>query len=1347
MTSHRFWGLLTYVSFCIGSTRDLAQNSVAQRPYQALQPLHQVRGQATANTRQLQRPIKFAGWNRRNLLTPAYREKFSRPRARLARPEQIASAAHPVGQSYIQSASVLPSSLPGFLFRKALPAGYFPTSVATGDFNGDGKMDFVVANGGDNDLWLYLGNGDGTFALPVILPITRGLTPVWVSAVDLRGIGKLDLVVAEADSNSLGIFLGNGNGTFNEIAVALPGSPSVLITGDFNRDGKVDVVAAYADGNPTAVSVLPGLGNGSFGSPINTSIVGLGSAYFWLSTADLNGDGIPDLVATSGLQDNAVQVLMGNGDGTFSAGQVIAQNFQNQNLSTALFDADEDGKIDAIVVDSFGALWFYQGNGDGSFSTNPKLFGVGDVPFGIGVADVDGDGHLDVVVSGVFVDGWPYGASAGNLTCVLLGDGKGNFSPAKVYRGDLSAFSLAIADFNGDGHPDIVTANQDSDSAVVFLNDGKGGFGDPQGGFIGYEGGGAVNAPLTEIVSTDVNGDGFPDLALIEYPQLPSTSYQLTVMLNDGTGHYSLPIRSDAIDTTFSPWFGDFVLADFRNTGQPDFLAIGIDGGLGGKSYISFAANQGGGHFGAPALTFPPNAIGKIGVGDFNGDGKPDFVAVGEGGIINSSSQSAQVFLGNGDGTFRTGGVQSFGGAGLGFPAAVYVGDFNNDGKLDLIVFFESNAGWTTNDDVYELVGNGDGTFQPAQLLFSHFGPMNMADLNHDSHLDVIQSSFAFGNFLVPIPSEFSSYLDKPNGAFSLTATYNSYLDENLIPQLPIYFNSHYAPMVADFNGDGNPDIAAFQRGNEVVAPSSVVQFLLGNGDGTFTPSYSLFDFQKYYFPDLGADVTGDGRADLIELDGFRSSFHVLPAIPGPAFQLNLVADPVVGRVGKAIVTLAVPSSGSTAINVTASDPAIQVPATVTIPAGTISQVFSFNIGSAFNARHVFSLTAQLGTEAEIAYGTQLAPRAAGFTLSFSPSLDLAAGQVSPSLSLLAFSQNGYGTTLSFKCLGLPSQAQCQFNPPTVSLPPGATSSTDVVVSVAGNAVEGSYAATMEGTDGVLTYDFPFTLNVGDFSMSITPSSVQMFPTDIASARISLTSIFSYGQPVYLSCSVPAGIQCGVPPFDDPLPIGSNDTLSLQTQATPVGNYQVTVSGTSAPLSHSISAQLQVWDFNSSVTPLSTTMKAGSSANFTVNVDSVNGFNGSVNLLCTTSVGGITCTFNPSTLTVVPGVTSTSALTIAVAPGLATRKQSSVGSFYASFVPFVVTFLLCSRKHTARRFWSSIGLLMILGLVSCGGGTNSGGNGGGGGGGGGTRHYTVTVQAGSGVNYVKTAGAIHLSVN
>ena len=106
------------------------------------------------------------------------------------------------------------NALSGILFRPAIPAGVLPTSVVTGDFNRDGKMDFIVANALTNDLWLYPGNGDGTFQLPKIIPLSKGLSPVGLATASLRNTGILDLVVAESDSSTIGVLLGNGDGTF-----------------------------------------------------------------------------------------------------------------------------------------------------------------------------------------------------------------------------------------------------------------------------------------------------------------------------------------------------------------------------------------------------------------------------------------------------------------------------------------------------------------------------------------------------------------------------------------------------------------------------------------------------------------------------------------------------------------------------------------------------------------------------------------------------------------------------------------------------------------------------------------------------------------------------------------------------------------------------------------------------------------------------------------------------------------------------------------------------------------------------------------------------------------------------
>src|SRR5580704_1625113 len=183
-------------------------------------------------------PMRFKGWKHPGKFRSEYLAHFSRPRARATRAELLKNAARGAARAHNSSPSAqfAPSALPGFLLRDSLPAGFIPSAVASGDFNGDGNLDFVVANGGENNLWLYFGNGNGTFRLPIIVPITLGQSPTWIATGDLRGIGRTDLIVAEADSNSVGIFLNNGDGTFVESVVALPGSATCLLVGDFHNN-------------------------------------------------------------------------------------------------------------------------------------------------------------------------------------------------------------------------------------------------------------------------------------------------------------------------------------------------------------------------------------------------------------------------------------------------------------------------------------------------------------------------------------------------------------------------------------------------------------------------------------------------------------------------------------------------------------------------------------------------------------------------------------------------------------------------------------------------------------------------------------------------------------------------------------------------------------------------------------------------------------------------------------------------------------------------------------------------------------------------------------------------------
>ena len=937
------------VAFTLTSSLVFAQLSYqTSKPLRYLPPSTETR----SNTKQtiISRRPRFRGWK--------HTAGFERLQGFSARPRL----------SDIQLgklAQFSPSSLSSFNIRPTLPAGAIPTSVATGDFNGDGHLDWVVSNGGDNSLWLYLGRGDGTASLPTIIPLA-GAAPVWVIASDLRGNGTLDLVVAEGDSGTVGVLLGNGNGTFQpEAEYAVPGPPLSVLAGDFNGDGKLDIAVAMISSPTTGpIAVMLGDGQGHLGTAIPTA-AGPASEASWMATADLNGDGKPDLVVADAADAPPVggaQVCLNNGNGTFTAGQVFFQNSFPPGvppqfaLSVAVADVNGDGCPDAVVSDSYGLVSIFTGNCSGTFNTPAfSQITLGDIGVTIQLADMNHDGKLDLVTSGAVLSGAGgsgFGEVAGNLVSVLFGDGTGHFGSGRVYRGEPSMYGLAVGDVNGDGVPDVVTANQDSNSVSVFLNDGTGGFGDPQGEPIGYNSG-TTNSPTSPFLFADVDGNGTQNIVGLEVPPLFPGPMQITTMLNDGTGRFSPPIQSAAWpEDQFSP--SDFVLADFRNTGRPDLLVVGLGPAL------YFAPNIGGGTFGPGTLTTPTGASSRLAVGDFNGDGKLDFVALSGNNLTGLPSQQINVFLGNGDGTFRSGQSISFGDARSDTSAvAVYVGDFNRDGKLDILAL---------TDGLYEFLGNGDGTFQPARALFSTFGPLALADVNRDGWPDIIAMTDQLGNTATFVPT-ISIFLGQADGSFQYSQTYTPYLDSLRSPLILAaqIQGTAFEALLGDFNGDGTPDLAIFQVPGQGQV-QSFVETLFGNGDGTFTPDYVASPLNKVYVPQFAVDVNGDGLADLIELDNYTASFNVVKSLPGaPTLQVDVLTNPVAGNTGYGRVTLSLAAATDTTVSITASDPNISLP-TVVIPTGSVSQDFQFSIGTGFNRQDVFSIQAQVGSSTAITY-------------------------------------------------------------------------------------------------------------------------------------------------------------------------------------------------------------------------------------------------------------------------------------------------------------------------------------------------------------------------------------------
>jgi FG-GAP-like repeat/S-layer homology domain len=383
--------------------------------------------------------------------------------------------------------------------------GPYPWRIATADFNGDGILDVAVSQSNGyspaaGGLLILIGRGDGTLDTGDAYAVGAGGGGLAIA--DFDGDGRVDVVVAPNFLPEVWWLAGRGDGGLRAIPYALFNTPSTLLAGgDFNEDGLPDIATAGYDVNTNFWRATIALSSPS--QTFTTSFVEPTNRYLAsITVGDFHDSGHLDLLFVSAFNGVfGLSLFRGHGDGSFGFEEVQPLTIPNSSsypMAAGRFDSDSQLDLALAVWDpnqQTGSVLLLRGHGDGTFAP-PIETPLPAPPQALAAADFDGDGHLDLAVA---MSGYP----AGRLF-VLRGAGDGTFAVSAAYEISASPSYISITDLDGDGAPDLAVGDFNGSLVSILRGDGHGGFAPPYAIGVGW--------PVNTIAVADFDRDGHPDL-------------------------------------------------------------------------------------------------------------------------------------------------------------------------------------------------------------------------------------------------------------------------------------------------------------------------------------------------------------------------------------------------------------------------------------------------------------------------------------------------------------------------------------------------------------------------------------------------------------------------------------------------------------------------------------------------------------------------------------------------------------------------------------------------------------------------------------------------------------------